>query len=126
MTTVWEAIYTDETKLKEIDGEKENLFRDIQQNKLREFAVYHNNRVISLFPDSGVFGINGLLYKTDLSEKDFEYRLIFFARRQKRLGTAGASPGINTYFVGFQTLVDGVNKKRLISMCDNEIKFIEE
>lgn len=124
MATTWQAFYTDETSLKEKDGDKENLFKDIQQDKLREFAVFHNNKVISYFPDSGVFGINGLLYKTDLSEKNLEYRLIYFARRQKVIGAAGKN--LNIYFLGFQTLENEVSKKRLITICNNEIDFIKE
>ena len=123
MTTTWKAIYTDETFLDRDSNGKENLFGDIQQDKLREFAVFHNDRVISFFPDSGVFGINGLIYKTDLSEKQLDYRLIFFARRQKNMS---AVPDSNTYFMGYQTIAEGSNKKRLIAISNNEIKMIKE
>ena len=125
MTTKWLSIYEDKTTLNQFDEDgKEHLFKEIEESKLKEFALFHNEKVISLFPKQGVFGINGLIYKTDLSEQDLDYRLIHFSRRRKIMGPKGNNE--NEYFVGFQVNKDGKNHKRLISVCNNEIKIIKE
>lgn len=123
MATGWEAIYLDGSSLKQFDDGIEHLFKDIQQDKLLEFRLYHNNRVVSLFPQTGTFGLNGLLYDTDISNQKQKCRLIYFVRRQKILGLG---EDINKHILGFQTSISGKSYKRLISICNNEIQFINE
>lgn len=121
MVTEWEAVYNDKTSLKQFNADgSENLFKEIRQNELFEFRLHYNSKVISFFPKTGTFGLNGFLLDTDISCKCLDYRLIFFARRRKQLGT-GTTESI--YFLGFQANVDGKNIKRLISIQDNTVRM---
>jgi len=122
MATSWKAIYNDGTALRqfELDG-SENTFKDIDEDKLFEFRLFHNEKVLSLFPKTGTFGINGFLHNTDVSYiSDEKYRLIYFVRRKKVLGAGGNT---NKHFIGFQITKDNRNYKRVISVEENEIQF---
>ncbi len=120
--TFWTAIYTDGTQLSQYkENGSERLFKEIEEYKLFEFQLYHYNRILSFFPQTGTFGINGLLYNTDISNLNIHYRLIHFTRRRKVLGNGGKST--NVYYIGFQTTINGINHKRLISVCEGIINF---
>ncbi len=125
MTSAWEVVYFDKSTQRQFNGDgSENSFGTIKQDELFEFKLYHNQKIISLFPQTGTFGINGLLYNTDVSGvKDAKYRLIHFVRRRKVLGIGLDT---DTYFIGFQVEIEGKNYKRMISICNNEIQFVEE
>jgi hypothetical protein len=124
MATEWEAVYSDGTSLKQFTDSKEALFKDIQQDKLKEFRVFHEGRVLSLFPETGTFGINGLLYNTDISNQELNYRLIYFARRRQNMGCGGQAESCSdSYHLGFQTDIDGKCHKRIICMSGFKISF---
>lgn len=122
MATGWEAVYTDKSTLRQFnDDGSENSFSDIRQDDLFEFRIFHEGKVVSLFMPSGTFGINGLLYDTDISRiPDMKYRLIHFVRRQKVMGGENK----NIYHIGFQITQNEVNHKRLISIYNNQIQLI--
>ena len=125
MTTHWVAVYKDGSKLEQYNVKEntENLFKDIKQDKLFEFQLWHEGKIISLFIDTGTFGINGLLYDTDISRViDCKYRLVNFIRRQKVLGNEDKNRTM--YFMGFQATIGGMNYKRFIQVEDNVIDFI--
>lgn len=120
----WQAIYTDCSTLNQYDN-IENSFKDIDQKRLFEFRLLYNGRIISLFMPTGTFGINGLLYDTDISGiADVEYRLVHFVRRRKNLGP-GKQLG-DTFYLGFQMTKDGNNHKRLLAIWNNHIQFEDE
>lgn len=122
--TAWEVIYNDGSVFRQYEEDgKENVFRDINQEKMVVFNLYHNGKYISLNIKNGSFFLNGLYYKTDISELDKNYRLIYFARKRKVLGGEGDT---NTYFVGYQVTIEEKNHKRMVSLCNNEISFINE
>jgi len=123
MATAWEAVYNNKSTLKQYNEDgTENFFSAINLDDVFEFRVYHNGKIVSLFLPSGTFGINGLLYDTDISRiESMEYRLIHFARRRKVMG---AGVETTTYFIGFQITKDGVNQKRMISICNNQIQLV--
>lgn len=124
MTNRWQAVYSDNSILNQFNADgSENLFKDIEQDKLVEFRLFHDSSVISIFLTSGVFGLNGLLYQTDVSNQDLDYRLIHFVRRRKILG---AGRNQEMAFVGFQVNIGGKNHKRILSVCDGEIKFVND
>jgi len=125
----WEAVYKDGSTLNQFSEAGEKLFGDINQEELHEFRRHYKGRTVSVFLDFGVFSVNGLLYKTDVSAiEGAKYRLVSFVRRCKSMTTGGEC--INDipdeYFVGFQVTIDGVNYKRLISIKDYFITFTEE
>lgn len=129
METKWEAIYHDGTSLQQYgeDGE-ERLFKHISQDKLKEFRLYHQGKIIVLFIETGTFSINGLIYDSDISCQDTQYRLVYFMRKQQIMGTFGVESreGKTKYHVGFQTIINNQNHKRIISVCDSEIQFVSE
>ena len=129
MTTTWTAVYKDGTRLRQYnvaDG-TENLFRDIEQDRLFEFQLNHNKKTISLFIGTGTFGINGFLYNTDISYiKDCDYRLVNFVRHQKVIGAGSMERDRTMYFMGFQVNIDDRNHKRFIQFENDTIKFVDE
>ncbi len=124
MTTAWTAIYRDGTRLRQFNEDKtENLFKDIQQDKLFEFRIIHNERVLSVFLPTGTFGIGGFLLNSDVSCKvKVDYRLIYFSRKRKVLGPQGKNS--EEYIIGFQCKIENTNYKRLIKFSKNEIQFV--
>lgn len=127
MTNTWEAVYEDGTSLKQFNDSGEALFKDIQQDKLQEFRLLHNGRVISLFLKTGTFGINGLLYNTPVSNQKLDYRLIYFARRRRNMGCGGnAELSKDSYYIGFQANDGDKCHKHMISVCDYEIEILSE
>ena len=98
--STWEVVYTDKRTLRQFNEDgSENSFGLIEQDNLFEFRLYHNGKVISLFLPSGTFGFNGLLHDTNISQLNAKYRLVYFVRRTKLMGT-GVAQGIatNKYF----------------------------
>jgi len=125
MSTGWEVIYDEPNgeSHKQFQEEKpEMLFKDIDQTRLFEFRLYHNGKIISLFPSTGTFGLNGLIHNTHLSKKELQYRLIYFTRRQKSIGVQPKN--INNHMLGFQVNIEGKNHKKIISICNNKIQFV--
>ena len=118
----WIANYKDNTYLIQYDIEdKEHLFSEIDQTKLVEFLFFYYGKLVGVVLEHGIFGVNGLLHRTDISErKDVEYRLIYFARRQRNLSTGGSPAKDNdAYHIGFQCTIDGKNHKRAIELKNN-------
>jgi hypothetical protein len=125
MDTAWEAVYNDKYPLRQFNADgAENSFKDINQDELFEFRIFHKGKIISVFMPTGTFGINGLIYNTDISLiKDAKYRLIHFVRRRKVMGNGENE---DFYFIGFQVNIDGKNHKRMIQICNNKIQFVNE
>lgn len=122
--TAWEVVYKDKSILRQyVENEEERLFKDIDQERLFEFRIYHNGKILSYFPDTGTFGINGFLYNTDLSHKNIDYRLIYFKRNRKVLGNGEDT---ELHFLGFQVTIDGKNYKRMFSVGNNQIQLVSE
>lgn len=122
--SAWEAVYNDETFLRQFTPSGESRFGEIKLDDLKEFRLYHDGKVISLFMETGTFGVNGFLHDTDLSCQGHDYRLIYFVRRKKVLGPEGQSS--DTFHIGFQVDIEGKNHKRMISVCNNQIQLVSE
>lgn len=120
---MWTAIYKDRSELKQFDGDKENMFSDIDQDNLLAFRIDEGPRHIILDMKLGVFVVNGTLYEIpELSFKKEEYRLIYFRRVQESMGTApGMTDKRTNYFVGFQMTIDGTNRKTMFSVDDRHV-----
>lgn len=132
MPTAWEVVYKDGTNLYQFnDNEKEKRFLDIEQERLNEFRLFHNNKVLSLFIDTGTFGINGFLHDTDISNiPNVKYRLIYFIRKQRDLSTDDGHPeiiaGRDYPHIGFQVVIDGKNHQRMIKIDKDSISFVKK
>jgi len=124
MECEWEAIYTDGTSLKHIENNVEHLFSEIDKNKLHEFKLlFDNGLTLSLFLDNGIFFINGFLYKTNLSNRNLKYDLIFFKRVAQRIDVKTSTD--ITYNIGFKVNIGGKVEKRLIRINKSWITFLE-
>lgn len=120
--SAWEAVYNDDTFLRQFTPSGESRFGEIKLDELKEFRLFHDGKIISLFIKTGTFGLNGFLYDTDLSCQEHDYRLIYFNRRRKTLGLINNSK--DTYHIGFQVNIKGINHKRIISICNNQIQLV--
>lgn len=121
---VWQAVYNDGTNLSQFDGEKENLFKDIIQEKLVSFILHENRKTISVDLEQGIFRIDGVVFEVpELSYKK-DYRLIYFRRVRRTMTTSGVNMGHEVEnFIGYQLDVDGKNKQVMISEKDNVFKI---
>ena len=121
----WLAVYNDGTSLDQFDGSDERLFSDIDQNKLKKFVIYNGSNGIDLDMLTGVFTINGSQISIDKrSNLDSDNRLIFFKRVRVDIGTTTIDENKTTrYFIGYQTTVDGVNKKVMLSVMEDDFSF---
>lgn len=115
----WIALYDDRTQLNQFDGEKENKFGDIDQEKLLAFKILDDKkRHLLVDVKLGVFFINGTVYEIPgVSHKLLDYRLIYYRRVQQSMGTApGMQDKSENSFIGFQVNIDGKNKKVIMEV----------
>lgn len=119
----WFALYDDATRLYQYDEDgTEHLFKEIDMKRLVEFIIVYYNKLVVVNLKLGVFGINGFMYETDVSSiPSQEYRLIYFKRNIHSLGPQQDNQVI--YNIGFQTTVNGVNHKKIISINNHNIKI---
>ena len=120
---MWIAIYKDDTKLFQFTKDKENLFKDIDLNNLREFVVTNNGMTVRLDIINGNLFINDQEIDFGFGERD--YQLIYFRRIKKILGM-NEQPIEDPYeFVGWQFKNEkGKNVKRIVKVMND--KFLIE
>jgi len=117
----WSALYNDDKILLQIDkDDTEHLFKEIEQEKLVRFGMANGKRHIVVDLTNGCFYIDSIPIRIpELSEKDEQYRLIYFRRVQKSIGTkSGMDDSKVESFIGFQVTIDGVNKQAMVSVVD--------
>ena len=136
----WIAIYDDNTSLKQFNPDgSENLFKDIQQDKLKEFALVTPTKNLSVFPKKGKFGIfslNGtdivetrvaVTFDFDTIKKADEFRLVYFKRTRKQLGQGNnITKDQDVYNVGLQATIDETNYVRLLSYDNGNISIVDK
>jgi len=110
---IWIARYRDGTGLRQFNPDSsENLFKDINQEKLVEFSLIDEDIIYSVSLEDGIFNINGLKLGFDEISKDNNLRLIYFKRVKQNMGSFGAESSIEiTYNIGYQTNVRGKKLK---------------
>ena len=115
----WTAIYKNREELKQYDRNedgsvKENLFSDIKQDFLLGFRVDDGNRHIVVDMTNGLFAINGTVFVHKETVNLPDYKLIYFRRVRKTIGTSDKVAGSETcHFVGYQVEVDGKQVKKI-------------
>ena len=129
MKAEWKALYKDGTFFQQHNADgSENLFKDIQQDRLVGFVLNFGDKVLSLNLPTGSFYLNGFRYNTDISNSKEEKRLIYFIRKTRTMDSGmRAIPEMcsDVYFLGFQTTIDGKNHKRMVSVKNNVLRFEE-
>jgi len=121
----WIAIYEDGSMLLQFDNGKENLFKDIDLDRLVEFQlVFNSKKVLSVYPKLGAFNINGFSYTTDIAYKrnNSTYKLIYYRRVFNQIED-GVSSKI-FYNIGFEVNINGVVHKRILSSDGYDITLI--
>lgn len=125
----WIAKYNTGNQLKqfEVDG-KENLFRDIDQDKLEFFTISNEQSHISLDLKTGVFDLNNNEIVIDeLSYKKVKYRLIYFRRVSVSIGMSDeATSKTIRHFIGYQVTIDNKNHKVMFSEQDGKFQLRTE
>jgi len=120
---VWSALYNNSEILSQIDAhKKEHLFKEIDQSRLVRFGISNGKRNIVIDLTNGRFYVDSIPIRIPkLSDLDEKYRLIYFRRVKKSIGTQPGMEGTETEsFIGFQVTIDGVNKQAMISVVDTD------
>lgn len=122
----WKAIYNDGAELNQFQDGKENLFKDIDEDKLVYFKLSDGKDEVLLSLSDGKFIINKQEISIDgYNNEQEDNRLIYFRRVTTTLGQGGHVPNnIVTSYIGYQfNDEEGVNKKVMLSFCDGNFKF---
>lgn len=128
----WTAIYKDRSELHQYEqledgSNKENLFSDIKQDFLLGFRVDDGNRHIVVDLTNGLFAINNTVFVHKNTIDKFDYKLIYYRRVKKTIGTGNVQAGSETYhFVGYQVEVDGKQVKKIYGINDAGLIMPEE
>jgi riboflavin synthase alpha subunit len=123
---IWKAYYKDGTDLHQFNAEgKEVLFKEIDQTKLKYFAINSKDKdhFVLVNLENGNIVIDGIsLFVDELDNKNELYRLIYFRRVSKNMSTNGITVKEESttikYFIGFQITLDSVNKQVMIEVDD--------
>lgn len=115
----WIASYNDQTELKQFENGKEHLFKEINQEKLKQFALTENNKIQAFVDlDTGQIHVGNKILEFP-KFKDVEFRLIYFRRVKQVIGSPEDSSV--SHYIGWQTTIKDRNYKRIISFKDNKI-----
>jgi len=127
MTYVWRAIYESGEELTQYKDGKEVLFKEIDQEKLIAFRLDNEQgRHIIVDLKIGMFVVNGSIFAIpNLSNKQENYRLIYFRRvvQSLALGGAKASPTTTEPYIGFQVTIGDKNYKAMVSILEGDIIY---
>lgn len=120
----WIAYYNDGTTFYQFgDNGKENLFSDVDQDKLKVFTIKDLQSQISINLKTGIFDFNDNEIQIDgFSNRKEKYELIYFRRVRSTIGTKNES--INNqiiYFIGYQIIID--NKKYKVLFGKDKEKY---
>jgi hypothetical protein len=133
----WIAIYDDGTSLRQFEDSfpgNEHKYDEINQDKLKEFAFFKDGNVISVFPKTGHYGINGVIFTYEKLQYEKKLEVIYFARRQVQIGSGPATTALelltkfSIYNIGLKNLGEA-NKKEsnqlIVKIDDNNRISIE-
>ena len=118
----WDALYKDKKVFSQYaeDG-TERMFNEIDQDNVVSFGITNGEHHIVANLEKGKLIIDNIPFEfPDFSNKDVDYRLIYFRRVQRSIGTAPGMEGNTTEsYVGFQFTEDDINKKIMVSIADS-------
>ena len=121
----WQAIYSNNTCLNQFKGEKEVLFKEIEQDKLIEFKISKEDNFIIVNLTNGTFNLNNnTLEIPELSHSPEKYRLIYFRRNTVNIGV-GVDIQTHTieHFIGYQITINDKNKQAMISVKNDTFRL---
>lgn len=112
----WIAIYDDGSELSQYNEDgSENLFGDIDQDRLIRFKLESYNKCLSVDLIEGTFRIG----TEDIRFDGFDgadYRLIFFRRTRQDFGKSVKTT--ITPHIGWQTNINGKNYQRIMAISE--------
>jgi hypothetical protein len=127
---MWTALYEDGTYIPQFEEDgREHLFKEIDETKLVEMVVTTEQHQYSVNLRRGSFLVNDLAMKFNTFENLKGYRLIYFRRVQRHMGSGGEDTEEETTqeFVGWQiTTEDGKNHKRYIAINEHGLITVME
>lgn len=121
----WIAKYSDESEFHQFEGDKENLFKDIDQDNLVYFTVKEDDKeIFSLDLKTGIFYCNDEPIEFDgYSNEGEDYRLIFFRKNVITFNFPDRKHKVIPY-LGYQfTDKDGNNQKIMLSFEEDEYEI---
>jgi hypothetical protein len=122
----WKAIYNDGSELDQFKDGKENLFKDIDEDRLVYFKLSDGRNTILLNVPEGKFILNNQDISIDgYNNEQEENRLIYFRRVIRSLGQGGVIPATSVVsYIGYQYNDEkGENKKVMLCYKEGEFKF---
>jgi hypothetical protein len=114
---MWIAIYEDGRELKQFSEGRENLFKDIDQDRLTLFQVEVNSKKYEVDLADGSFNIDGQKLAFENFGLQNKFQLIYFRRVRQQIGEA-SNPEV-TQCIGWQTNIDGHSFKRILKINNN-------
>jgi len=117
----WIAYYSDGTELGQFEDGKERLFKEIDQEKLKQFGLKTESKIITLLDlRTGKITVNDVILEFPEPQfRDAKFRLIYFRRVRNVIGSQKDSSTKN--YIGWQTTIKGKNYKRVISFTNDKI-----
>jgi hypothetical protein len=127
---MWTALYEDGTYLPQYEDDgREHLFKEINETKLVELVVITDKHQYSVNLRRGTFLINDMAIRFSQYENLGGYRLIYFRRVQKHMGSGGEDTEEESTqeYVGWQmTTEDGKNHKRYLAINEHGLVTVME
>ena len=124
----WRADYGNDTLWQySQDYKKENMFKDIDLNRLVKFELINENVVYSVNLTNGVFFINGIELVLDIPPNTQPpFRLIYFRRVRQSFSTTSQIPKNTTvvHHIGWQITINDKNHQRILAVPEHSPKQI--
>lgn len=118
----FKAIYKDGTEYNQnpedvsISNPLKSCYYDVDQSKLKIFALYNDSTVAAVNLENLSFNINGaniLLHEPELSIENI--RLIYYRRNKIVFGPQSKNESV-TFNIGWQGNINGENIKRIVTL----------
>jgi len=122
----WIAQYGDGTTLCRFMNGEEKLFKDINHDELVLFNVSIGVKQVMVDLTFGTISINGNTLVFSNSNREENYRLIYFRRVRHDFNTKGAQSVNVKHFIGYQITVDDKNHKVIIDTDGHTYEIIQK
>ena len=84
----WTVTYVDETQLAQFDKDNaESKFSDIDMNRLLKFCVEDFGHIVTVWPETGKYEINGQGFQYDNFSEDEYLELVYFRRVRRHINS---------------------------------------
>jgi len=120
----WIVFYNNGEKLSQFVEKEENLFKDIDQDRLEKFQITDGEQYLTVNLVDGTFNLNNTIIEIpEISNRQEKYRLIYFRRVSVSIGTEGSSNRTVESFIGFQITINNKNYKIMFSELNDTFRL---